>query len=39
MKPKINVLEYGIPVTREMTEDEYADYLQMQSMAETETAE
>lgn len=37
MRPKINVLEMldGVlqPVTREMTEEEYAEYLQMQEMA------
>lgn len=36
MKPKINVLENGIPVTREMTEEEYAEYLEMQVKAEHE---
>ena len=38
MRPKINVLEEvdGVlqPVTREMTEEEYAEYLEMQAMAE-----
>jgi hypothetical protein len=34
MRPKINVLENGIPVTREMTEEEYAEYLEILSMAE-----
>ena len=36
MKPKINVLENGIAVTREMTEEEYAEYLKMLKMAESE---
>ena len=39
MKPKINVLENGIAVTREMTEEEYNDYLQLLSMAEESDAE
>lgn len=41
MKPKINVLENGIPVTREMTEEEYAEYMELMSMAEenSETAD
>ena len=34
MKPKINVLENGIAVTREMTEEEYAEYQEMMKMAE-----
>lgn len=34
MKPKINVLENGIPVTREMTDEEYAEYQEMMKMAE-----
>lgn len=34
MRPKINVLENGIAVTREMTEEEYADYVKMLEMAE-----
>jgi hypothetical protein len=33
MRPKINVLEGGIAVTREMTEEEYAEYQQMLEMA------
>lgn len=36
MKPKINVLENGIAVTREMTEEEYVEYLEMMAMAEEE---
>lgn len=28
MRPKINVLENGVAVTREMTEEEYAAYLE-----------
>ena len=36
MKPKINVLENGIVITREMTEEEYAEYLEMMAMAEEE---
>ena len=36
MRPKINVLENGIAVTREMTEEEYADYIKMLEMAESE---
>lgn len=34
MKPKINILENGIAVTREMTEEEYAEYQEMMKMAE-----
>lgn len=34
MKPKINVLENGIPVTREMTDEEYAEYMELLNMAE-----
>lgn len=34
MKPKINVLENGIPVTREMTDEEYAEYMELLKMAE-----
>ena len=34
MRPNINVLENGIPVTREMTEEEYAEYQKMLEMAE-----
>lgn len=34
MKPKINVLENGIAVTREMSEEEYAEYQEMMKMAE-----
>lgn len=34
MKPKINVLENGVPVTREMTDEEYAEYMEAQKMAE-----
>lgn len=34
MKPLINVLENGIAVTREMTDEEYADYQEMMKMAE-----
>ena len=36
MKPKINVLENGIAVTREMTEEEYAEYQELMKMAESE---
>lgn len=40
MRPKINVLEEvdGIlqAVTREMTEEEYAEHLEMMKMAESE---
>ena len=36
MKPKINVLENGIAVTREMTEVEFAEYQEMLKMAESE---
>ncbi len=36
MRPKINVLENGIAVTREMTEEEYAEYLELISMAQEE---
>ena len=40
MKPKINVLEEvdGVlqPVTREMTDEEYAEYQEMIKMAENE---
>lgn len=40
MKPKINVLELvdGVlqPVTREMTDAEYAEHLEMMQMAEKE---
>lgn len=41
MKPKINVLEDGVPVAREMTEEEYAEYLELMSKAteDTETAD
>ena len=34
MRPKINVLENGIAVTREMTEEEYAEYQEMLKQAE-----
>ena len=34
MRPKINVLENGIAVTREMTDEEYAEYLESQQMVE-----
>lgn len=34
MKPKINVLENGVPVTREMTDAEYAEYMEAQRLAE-----
>ncbi len=34
MRPNINVLENGIPVTREMTEEEYAEYKQLLAMAQ-----
>ena len=37
MKPNINVLENGIPVTREMTEEEYAECLAVWE-EESETA-
>ena len=40
MKPKINVLELvnGVmqAVTREMTDEEYAEYLESQQMANSE---
>ena len=36
MRPNINVLENGIAVTREMTEEEHTEYLEMLSMAENE---
>ena len=36
MKPNINVLENGVAVTREMTEEEYAEYLKMLEIAESE---
>ena len=36
MNPKINVMEGGIAVTREMTEEEYAEYRKMLSMAQEE---
>ena len=36
MRPNINVLENGIAVTREMTEEEYTDYVKMLEMAESE---
>lgn len=35
--PKINVLENGISVTREMTPAEYAEYMQMLAMAQEES--
>lgn len=34
MRPKINVLENGIAVTREMTGEEYAEYLRDQKYEE-----
>ena len=34
--PKINVLENGISVTREMTAAEYAEYLEMLRLAQEE---
>ena len=34
MRPNINVLENGVAVTREMTEEEYAEYMKMLEMAE-----
>lgn len=34
--PKINVLENGISVTREMTREEYAEYLEMLRLAQEE---
>lgn len=34
MKPNINVLENGVPVTREMTDAEYAEYMEAQKIAE-----
>ncbi len=36
MRPKINILEKGVAVTREMTEAEYAEYQQMLKRAEQE---
>lgn len=36
MKPKINVLENGIVITREMTDAEYTEYQAMMAMAEEE---
>ena len=36
MKPKINVLENGIAVTREMTDEEYAQYRELVRAAEKE---
>ena len=39
MRPNINVLENGIAVTREMTEEEYSEYLEMISMAEESDAD
>lgn len=36
MRPKTNVLENGIAVTREMTAEEYAEYLEMIRMAQEE---
>lgn len=39
MKPKINVLENGVPVTREMTDAEYADYLECQKLSAGESEE
>lgn len=40
MKPKINVLEWvdGVlqAITREMTDEEYAEHLEMMQMAENE---
>ena len=41
MKPKINVLEDGVPVTREMTDAEYAEYMEIMNNAtdDTETAD
>ena len=36
MRPNINVLENGVAVTREMTEEEYAEYLKTLEMAEEE---
>ena len=34
MKPKINILENGVPTTREMTDAEYAEYMALMSAAE-----
>jgi hypothetical protein len=34
MRPKINVLKNGVAVTREMTEEEYAEYQKMLKQAE-----
>lgn len=34
MKPKINVLEDGVPVTREMTDEEYVEYQEILKIAE-----
>lgn len=34
MRPMINVLENGISVTREMTGEEYNEYLELLSMAQ-----
>lgn len=36
MRPNINVLENGVSVTREMTEEEYTEYMKMLEMAESE---
>lgn len=36
MRPNINVLESGIPTTREMTEEEYAEYMEMLQKAQEE---
>lgn len=36
MRPNINVLENGVAITREMNEEEYAEYMKMLEMAESE---
>lgn len=37
MKPTINVLENGIAITREMTDEEYAEYMELMKKAEEDT--
>ncbi len=37
MYPYINVLEQGIPVTRQMTGEEYAEYQQLLQIAREES--
>lgn len=36
MRPKINVMENGFAVTREMTAEEYAEHLETVRMAQEE---